>query len=289
MMRKWIIVDVSHLCYRAMYTTGFMSHKGRPTGAIFGLLRDVRTLEEFFDTNDFVFAFDSEESKRKEKCPWYKANRDTDTDQYGHAQTRKHVREQAQRLKDELLPIIGYKNLFWQDGYEADDVIASVVACLGNNEKAMIVSADSDLFQLLSPGVKQVNMKNLDSPMTEMQFKNFYRCSPFHWPKIKAIAGDRSDNITGVEGVAEQTAAKFVGNVLGQHTYTYRKIEEFIRTDLFQENLKLVTIPWPGCAKYRPACHSVPGPDGWTEALKMAGIKSLNVSADALETMERRR
>ena len=268
MSKPWLILDVSHMAFRAFHTTGGLSHMGTSTGVAFGVLRDLVTLEREFHSQRFVFCFDGDGSKRKEVYPAYKANRKNGT-------TSGLVKAQCELLRTNYLPRLGMANLFKQDGYEADDVIASVVRNNPDPSPIIIVSGDEDLYQLLEDGVSIYRMSN-GKAMTKKAFESGYGIFPNQWPFVKAIAGCTSDNIAGVEGVGQKTAIKYLRDELPHHLNKYLDCKHWHQNCAqFLQNLELVMLPYSGTERFVPTEQSDIDHDEWSALTKELGIKTL--------------
>lgn len=275
-MSKWLVLDVNYLCWRN-YHTGMrdLSHNDVPTGSIFGLLKDVLSLENQFDTKNIAFCFDSKESHRKKLFSGYKSDREKKRQEMTQEEHRKYIVmiTQIDILRQDILPYLGFRNIFHEEGYEADDMIASF--CFTNFDKEMIiVSADQDLYQLINYHVAiwnptQQKMMDMDKLIEEwghdIAFKNTNL-----WPLMKAIAGCKSDSIPGVPGVGEKTAAKFIAGTLKG-----KKKEQILEAkDNVRKNLRLTTLPFPST----PECHiqkDIRNETSWRKIAKQYGMTSL--------------
>src|SRR5262245_23520886 len=71
----WLVLDCDYLCHRAFHAMGRLSHEGSLTGVVYGFLRDVKNLQEQFDSSRLVFCFDCRKSLRNELYPDYKRGR----------------------------------------------------------------------------------------------------------------------------------------------------------------------------------------------------------------------
>lgn len=115
------------------------------------------------------------------------------------------------------------------EGYEADDVIGTLSdkwtkEGLGD---CYIYSNDRDLLQLLNPTVSQIIAirKEGDRVYSEEHFKTEYGITPDQWVDVKALLGDKSDNIPGVAGVGDKAALPLIqqyGSIQG----VYENISE---------------------------------------------------------------
>jgi DNA polymerase I len=249
MADAWLIFDCDFLCHRAFHAMGSLSHAGEMTGVIYGFLRDLVHLREVHYTDRVVFAFDHGVSKRKQLLSTYKGNRLPRTEE--EESLRGELRRQINLLKRRYLPDLGFRNVFYEDGYEADDVIASVCRnSLPKGDVAIVVSADKDLYQLLEKDRVIVWDVIKKRPYTEEKFRKEYGVAPAVWKQVKAIAGCNSDCVPGVRGVGDKTAAKFLAGNLPASRKTAQAISEFVLGGGFKRNLPLVRLPFKGCPTF---------------------------------------
>lgn len=270
-MKTCLIVDASALCYRSFYALPDLSHDGVKTAVVYGVLRQVRDLEERFVTSRTAWCFDSGRSLRREVVPSYKRKRREDlTEEQERA--RQELFGQIKLLRTDYLPSLGYRNVFVQNGYEADDVIASVVQHLPRQVGAVVVSDDGDLYQLLEgerivmwrPAVKRV--------YGEQQLREEYGAGPGMWASVKALAGCPGDGVEGVKGVGIKTAVRFLSGTLKDTSVVFRRIVEGNGT--WRANLRLVELPFHGACEFRTEPDAV-AQDKWDQLTKRLGIKSL--------------
>lgn len=264
--KKWLLIDTNFLCYRAWYTTGRLEHDGEGTGVIFGVMKTIEGLCELHGTQRLIFAFDHGPLKRSEIYPAYKANRETD-------EAKERFKAQVDKLRDVYLPEAGFENVWHEPGYEADDIIAHVVQACPRGQACIIVSTDKDLYQLLRQNVWVWNVIK-GRPYTIDDFQLEWNIPPGQWADVKAIAGCDSDNITGVEGVAEKTAIKFLRHEMNPETATYRKIAGACSTS-WAQNLELVRLPFPGLPPITKPPSSAPiDSEKWNAVAEQLGMKS---------------
>jgi len=241
-----LVVDSNFLAHRAIYTMNALSYEDDKTGVIFGFLMQILSYAKEFKTNDIIFCWDSTNSKRKELYPDYKANRVKEDITEEEEELKLSGYKQFDTLREEVLPLMGFKNVYFQDGYEADDLIATTVGW--HEGEFVIITADHDMYQLLdfadiwNPSSKQL--------YTYDDFGREWEVAPVDWIDIKSLAGCSSDNIAGIKGVGEKTAAKFIRNELKSTTKAYQKIES-ARGNVLKRNKPLVTLPFIGTNIYK--------------------------------------
>jgi 5'-3' exonuclease len=240
-----IILDANYLAWRAYYAHTAIHDEGQATGVVFGFLRDIPHLLETCDATRVVFCFDAGSGKRREIAPDYKGSRapkDEDA-----AAVRAAVAYQIGRLRDRYLPRLGYRNIFSRGGYEADDVIASVANNLPGSVQGTIVSGDADLYQLLRPGVRIYNPRTRRHYGHEA-FRAEWGIEPVMWAHVKAAAGCATDDVAGIRGIGEKTAARWAAGTLPHTTAAHAKIMDGLAT--MTRNLQLVTLPFPGVGEF---------------------------------------
>lgn len=250
---------------------GHLSHEDIETGVPFGVLRDIHTFIRDFQTPHVVFCFDYGKPIRSDALPGYKANRSQENDPNKQEQ-RRRVRRQMELLRTDYLPSIGFCNLCYEFGYEADDMIASAVAAVRRRkERAVIVSSDHDLYQLLSPDVilwKASSQENY----THCAFQTEFGIEPEQWVDVKAIAGCKSDNVPGIPGVGEITAAKFLAGLLKPTSQAYKKIVAGNAT--WQLNREIVRLPYSGTPEVS-LYQDETTKERWAGVLARLGIRSV--------------
>jgi DNA polymerase-1 len=236
-MQPVIIVDSSSLCYAAKFTLS-LDYDGVEVGIIFSFLRQIIKLAKTFNTNQFVFTWDSRESIRKKYFPAYKGNRHTKELTEEEKEFDSICYKQFNKLKDTILPEIGFTS-YYQTGYEADDLIASIVFNNPEGNK-VIATNDNDLYQLLSQNTSLFH-KEL---YTIDNFEKEYDIAPNKWVYVKSLAGCSSDSIPGIEKIGVKTAIKYLKKELKVTSNAYQQIQRNKKTADF--NLPLVSLPYPG-------------------------------------------
>ena len=237
-----ILVDANYVCHFIKHgVKGSLTYENVSTEIILGFMLQLQRLARLFESKRFAFAWDSGKSYRKQVFPFYKANRTVSKDPSDLA-TSNVIMRQFTVIRTEVLPNLGFQNNFIQTGLEADDIVASIAQMLWE-KKVVIVSVDSDLYQVL-------NQNNLMwNPRTKKKyymahFIDDYKIAPFQWANVKAIAGDSTDNIDGVEGVGIVNAVKFLRGEMNPDTKRYKAIMN--SDQLIERNQKLVKLPYEG-------------------------------------------
>ncbi len=277
-MTTTLILDATYLCHRAFHAFPTLQTEGASTGVLYGFFRDLVAFTEWHNTDRFIFCFDHGINLRKKAFAGYKSKRDVMKQHNDPARDNLHV--QMDLLRKEYLPAIGYKNILFSKGYEADDMIASLLTPPPRFTSAIIVSSDKDMYQLLSERVWVWNPASKKA-YTAASLKKQYGVDPVQWPHVKSIAGCSSDNIPGVDGVGEITAAKFLTGKLSSKLKTYQAIELFAGSEDRKRNYALVKLPYPGTPSVTLTEDDVTE-DKWRSLMKKLGMKSLTRTAPLL-------
>ena len=275
MKRTWLILDMSNLCYRAFYTTGGLSYDGDATGVLYGMFRDIISLQDLFSTNLIVFAFDGGYRKRKEIYPEYKCNRKKRAVPFSEDELElmDELRRQIVQLRVKHLPEIGFMNIAYQEGYEADDLIAQVSQQItSDGEYGIIVSSDQDLYQCLDSHVTVWKPSKGGKMVTEDSFQKEWRVSPRQWAVVKSISGCKTDDVPGVMGVGEKTAVKFLNKELKKTSKVYQRIVS--QEELCRRNLRLTKLPIEG-TEFVSLVEDNMSKEKWDSVMESLGMKSL--------------
>ena len=196
------LIDGNSMAYRAFFALpdSMATADGRPTNAIFGLASMMVKLISDYRPRQIVVAWDAGMSGREVIYAEYKAQRPPKPDL---------LRAQWPHLV-ELVDAFGYTNIK-VDGYEADDVIASLVAeARRKSITTVVVTGDRDAYQLVGDGVTVMSTARgvTDTKIyDEEAVKERYGVYPNRVTDLMGLRGDTSDNIPGVPGIGEKTAA----------------------------------------------------------------------------------
>lgn len=269
-----LLIDGDNVAARMFFALPVIHKNSDPSGprveVIFGFLRETLKLLDQFAPCRLVFLFDSDKSKRREILPYYK---DTRAPAKNNSIDTPRDYRQLERQKDTLrhmLKELGFANVFCEDGYEADDLIASLAqTCEGER---VIVSSDHDLWQCLRDGeVLQYDFGRCRMH-TAKSFRLEWGVTPRQWARVKAIAGCASDGVPGVKGVGEVTAAKYLKNELGSRCKAATAIAE--GKDIIHRNYKLVRLPFDGTPQPRLRDDDLVW-SRWPRVLKSYGVDGL--------------
>lgn len=271
MVRTWLVVDVNNLAYRAFHAFGGLEHKGNPTAVYYNVLGTILQLQGRFNTNQCVLCFDSRSSHRKKKRPDYKRSRQEKTPE--EMERLWELYQQIDGMRRKYFKQIGFRNVFCRKGFEADDLIASVCQNLPGKDRAVIVSTDADLFQLLSKRVEMYDPRK-QFLWTRKIFRQQYGLrNPEDWAIVKALAGCPSDGVKGIRGVGEKTAIKFLNMTLSHTSKAYGRIVSTRGLRIRARNTPLVKLPYEGTKVFK---LKIDGTHDWQPTLKELGIKTLN-------------
>ncbi|CAM5362836.1 DNA polymerase I [Streptomyces narbonensis] len=219
---RLLLMDGHSLAYRAFFALpaeNFTTATGQPTNAIYGFASMLaNTLRDEAPTH-FAVAFDvSRKTWRSEEFPEYKANRSKTPDEF----------KGQVELIGELLDAM-HAPRFAVDGFEADDVIATLATqAEAEGFEVLIVTGDRDSFQLVSEHTTVLYPTKGVSELTRFtpeKVQEKYGLTPSQYPDFAALRGDPSDNLPGIPGVGEKTAAKWI-NQFGSFAELVERAEE---------------------------------------------------------------
>jgi DNA polymerase-1 len=203
------LIDGNSLVYRAFFALpeSIATSTGFPTNAIFGFASMLVKILTDHGTKPTVVVWDAGSSGRKEVYAEYKA---------GRAKRPTLLGEQWPHFEP-LVEAFGYRNVH-VDGFEADDVIASIAERAREADPpipTIIVTGDRDAFQLIDPdGIVQVMATSRGITETKMYDHEAvverYGIPPELIPDFYGLKGDTSDNIPGVPGIGDKTASQLL-------------------------------------------------------------------------------
>jgi DNA polymerase I len=206
--RRLFLIDGPSLVYRAFYALpeSIATSTGEPTNAIFGFASMLVKIVTDHGVQPTIVAWDAGSSGRTEVFPEYKAGR----------RSRPDLLKQQWPQMEPLVQAFGYRNVKLE-GYEADDVIASLAEqARGAGVPVTIVTGDRDVFQLIDEaGLVQVMATARGITETKLYDRQAvidrYGLPPESIPDFYGLKGDTSDNIPGIPGIGEKTASELIG------------------------------------------------------------------------------
>ncbi|MGL6124996.1 MAG: 5'-3' exonuclease [Metamycoplasmataceae bacterium] len=204
MKNKLLLVDGNLLLFKSFYATLYATNKlvtkdGIDTSAVHTfILSLIKVIETYKPTHCFI-AFDAgRKTKRHDIYEDYKA---------GRIQAPIEIFEQKKIIL-EILDVMKITHMD-MDGYEGDDLIASLATKFSNKNQILVWSEDQDLLQLIDDNVsiivkdnksKQFMLKNIEN------FKSLHGFEHYQIPDFKGISGDSSDNLPGIKGIGPKGA-----------------------------------------------------------------------------------
>ncbi|MBG0563546.1 DNA polymerase I [Actinoplanes aureus] len=209
---RLLLLDGHSLAYRAFFALpveNFSTQTGQPTNAVFGFTSMLINMLRDEKPTHIVVAFDvSRVSFRTEKYADYKA---------GRSETPKPFQGQVSLIKEVLealrIPVVE------KPGYEADDVIGTLATQAREAGMEVVISTgDRDAFQLATEHVTILYPVRGVSEvwrMTPEAIEAKYFVPPARYRDKAALVGETSDNLPGVPGVGDKTAAKWINEFGG--------------------------------------------------------------------------
>ena len=247
-----MLIDGNSLLYRAFFAlpTDLATASGQVTNAVYGFTSMLINLIKDHHPDQVVASFDRPEPNfRHDMVSGYKE---------GRAETPDILRQQmglARQLLDALhIPMID------APGFEADDVIATLATqAADHGEEVIVVTGDRDTYQLVQdPSVKVLyNKRGVSDYALYDEAGIFDRTGvrPSDYPQYAALRGDPSDNLPGVPGVGEKTAARLI-NTYGDLDGIYAHLDEL--TPKLRESLAQSEAQVRANAAVTPLVRDVP-------------------------------
>ncbi|MDD2780686.1 DNA polymerase I, partial [Sulfuricurvum sp.] len=215
------IIDTFGFFFRSFYALPPLKNRqGFPTGLLTGFINFIASLHKDHSSDYLIFALDAKgPSFRAEIDPAYKANRSPAPEEL----------VMQLPIAIEWIDKMGYKSLS-QSGFEADDMIASVVRqARQHGFLVRVVSHDKDLYQLIDDDRVVLVDAISKKVMNERHCEEKYGVHPRQFIDYQSLIGDTADNVPGVKGIGKVTAQKL--------------LTQFFTLDAMYERLEEVTPP----------------------------------------------
>jgi DNA polymerase-1 len=212
MSKKILLLDGHSLAYRAFYGLPLYDQSGRPrfstangefTNAVYGFASMLFKVWNDEKPDYIAAAFDKGRTFRDDKYAEYKATR---------AKMPDELSPQIERIM-QLVTAFGIPAIT-ADGYEADDILGTLAKRAARDDlEAIIVTGDSDAFQLIEPNIKVFTSGRMYQDTVlydEASIKERFGLTPRQLIDFKALKGDTSDNVPGVKGIGEKGATQLL-------------------------------------------------------------------------------
>ncbi len=209
---RLLLLDGHSLAYRAFFALpveNFSTTTGQSTNAVYGFTSMLINVLRDEQPTHLGVAFDvSRETFRQAEYSDYKANRAKSPDEF---------KGQVSLVK-EVLAALRIATVE-KDGYEADDVIATLTTqAVAQGYEVLVCTGDRDSLQLVGESCTILYPRKGVSDlarMTPAAVEEKYGVPPGRYPEIAALVGESSDNLPGVPGVGPKTAAKWINQYDG--------------------------------------------------------------------------
>lgn len=217
-MQNLILVDGNSIGYAAHSARELLLH-GKQIQALFFSLKMIKRAREYAGDgyHKLIVLWDSKAQWRYDLYPEYKGKRDSDPEK---RESRRQYKEQVPLIR-KALSLLGVEQRFAKHE-EADDLAGALVANKEVGQKILLVSGDQDWLQLVGPDVGWYDPRE-NGRFIDM--RSFHSSTGFLTPVLfsqaKAILGDSSDNVKGVDGIGEKCLALLFAN--------YGSIPKFIQ------------------------------------------------------------
>jgi len=251
-MALLLLLDGNSLAYRAFFAlpADMATASGQVTNAVFGFTSMLINLFKDHHPDHIAVAFDRPEPTfRHEMIETYKA---------GRAETPDILRQQMGLVRQ----VVGSLHIpmLEKPGFEADDIVATLATeARDRGDDVIIVTGDRDAYQLVEdPHVKVLyNRRGVSDYVLydEAGILDRTGVTPASYPQYAALRGDPSDNLPGVPGVGEKTAAKLI-NTYGDLDGIYAHLDEL--SPKLRDNLAAAEATVRQNAQATPLLRDVP-------------------------------
>lgn len=261
MIQRILLLDLAAILHGVKFSLGKhrLSYKEQPTFIIYGFLLKLQFLLRKTQADVVVYALDSKTSLRKEIYSIYKESRKKNKTEEQIALDTIAL-PQFSKVIDYVVPILGYRNVFGKEGFEADDIIGRICKDYKRDE-IIICTSDQDMYQLLDSTTCIINARK-NSYYSDKNFREEYGIEPKIWKRVKSIGGCSSDGIKGVPifqpdptkkqmHVAEKGALNFLKGDMKKNTKAYQSIISKEGRKVINRNKKLVILPFKGTPEFR--------------------------------------
>ena len=249
-MKTILNIDCDGVCWTVFHALPPLSNEEQGTAVIYGFLNHLFALQGFHKAEHIVFAWDSSASKRIDLFPKYKWKRRNRKIEYTAEEKKMHkdrVR-QFKILRTHILPTLGFRNIFCEEGFEGDDIIASVAKKYSKKHFVKIIARDGDLYQLINENCTMFDIVT-HQIIDEEVFFDKYGVYPDMWADIKGIAGCTTDEVPGVQGIGEDRAIKYLLGNMKTSSVLYKRILN--SPELIKLTRRLTVLPFEGTPKYK--------------------------------------
>ncbi len=204
-MKKLLVIDGNSIINRAFYGVRPLTTKdGMHTNAIYGMVNIIEKHLKAVAPDYAAVAFDL-------KAPTFRHKMYADY-KAGRRATPEELLMQFAPAKD-ILRAMGL-TVVEKEGYEADDIIGTLARSAASDGcEAFVLTGDRDSLQLIGDSVTVLLCTNTETiNFDRAEFLNHYGVEPTQFVDVKAIMGDKSDNIPGVAGIGEKGALKLISD-----------------------------------------------------------------------------
>ncbi|NLT30891.1 MAG: DNA polymerase I [Propionibacterium sp.] len=194
------------MAYRAFFALpveNFSTSTGQHTNAVYGFTSMLINVLRDEQPTHLAVAFDkSRQTFRTELYEGYKAQRESSPAEFSGQVAL--IKEVLDALSIEHMDV---------EGFEADDIIATLAGEAAGSMDVLVISGDRDTFQLVNDHVTVLYPKKGVSELARLDpaaVEEKYLVPPARYPELAALVGENSDNLPGVPGVGPKTAAKWL-------------------------------------------------------------------------------
>ncbi len=223
---RLFLIDAHALCYRSYYAIrNLATSKGQATNAVYGFVLTLKKILREQKPDFLAVCFDAgKKTLRQERYAQYKIHRPS---------MPEDLITQIPIIKE----VVRAYNLptFEMEGFEADDIIATLTKVFKDKMEVVIVSDDKDMLQLVENGIKIYSVRK-ETILGAVEAQELFGIDPKYITDYIGLAGDHADNIPGVVGIGEVTARNLI-NEFGNLENIFSHLES-IKQEKVREKLE---------------------------------------------------
>lgn len=249
-MKKIMLIDCNAIGWSAFHALPKLSYDEEETAIIYGFLTTLFFQQSIQCADYIAFAWDSKKSKRRKLFPEYKEKRRKQKQEWTQEEQNANRARLAQfkLLRKEILPALGFSNVFMQSGYEGDDIIARIALDYRDNHRIRILARDNDLYQVINHNCTMYDWTKQKVLDDDYVYDN-YGISATRWAEVKAIAGCPGDEVPGINGVAYGRAVAYLTGNMKSTSVFYDRIQN--SPEIIKLTRKLTTLPFKGTKPFK--------------------------------------
>jgi len=237
-MKKLLLIDFSSLFHKSLHAYSDLSYKGKPTGALFGIIMQTATGIKEIRPDKVVYCLDSPPYHRYADCGDYKHHKEQSQLTEEEAEVIDHI-NRSKKICMDYLRMSGACYAV-REGLEADDLIAIYTHLSHDYGEVVAMSNDSDLYQLFIHLKFSLYKGTKKGFYTAKDFFEEFGITPHSWNEVTSMTGGHN-GLPGIKGIGIKTALR----IIKEPEFREKKKELLINNkNLILLNRRLTRLPY---------------------------------------------